>query len=163
MEEGASMTETGAEVWPAGGDEGDATSAPSRCVDVLLLASQFHGRLAVLLTPECRPLGLTPNEALALIALAREPLPVSGIGRFVGIRPNGASVLVDRLEGRGLVKRGRTERDSRVVSVELTESGSALAVRLTARASDQLRFGLAAVSVAELQTLIQILQRLVNS
>jgi DNA-binding MarR family transcriptional regulator len=131
-------------------------------MEVLLLAFQIHGRFAALLAPECRPLGVTPNEAMALMALAREPLPVSGIGRIVGIRPNGASVLVDRLDGRGLVQRTRSRRDNRVVLVALTEAGEALSAILVEKASDQLRAGLAPASEAEQTMLVEILQRLVR-
>jgi DNA-binding MarR family transcriptional regulator len=150
------------EVRPLDDEQVDASTASARGMDVLLLAFQIHGRLTALLAPECRPLGVTPNEALALMALAREPLPVSGIGRIVGIRPNGASVLVDRLDGRGLVRRTRSRRDNRVVSVELTEAGVALAATLVEKASAQLRSGLAPASAAEQQMLVEILQRLVH-
>jgi DNA-binding MarR family transcriptional regulator len=157
-----SIAEKHPEIQPADDEQGDASTASARGMDVLLLAFQIHGRLIALLAPECRPLGVTPNEALALIALAREPLPVSGIGRVVGIRPNGASVLVDRLDARGLVRRTRSPRDNRVVSVALTEAGVALAATLVEKASDQLRSGLASASAAEQQVLIEILQRLVH-
>ena len=157
-----SLTEADGELRPLDDVQSDAGTASARGMDVLLLAFQIHGRLTALLAPECRPLGVTPNEALALMALAREPLPVSGIGRIVGIRPNGASVLVDRLDGRGLVRRTRSRRDNRVVSVELTEAGVALAATLVEKASAQLRSGLAPASAAEQQMLVEILQRLVH-
>jgi DNA-binding MarR family transcriptional regulator len=157
-----SITEADGDIQALADERADAATASARGMDVLLLAFQIHGRLIALLAPECRPLGVTPNEALALMALARAPLPVSGIGRVVGIRPNGASVLVDRLDGRGFVRRTRSRRDNRVVSVELTEAGAALAATLVDKASGQLRSGLAQASVAEQQVLIEILQRLVR-
>lgn len=131
-------------------------------LDVLLLVFRVQGQLATLLATESRPFHLTPTEALALITLARDSSPVSGIARAVGIRPNGASVLVDRLDGRGLVRRTRNRRDSRVVSVELTDEGAALAATLVQKAADQLRAGLAPVSAAEQRMLIEILQRLLR-
>jgi DNA-binding MarR family transcriptional regulator len=152
----ASGIESGADA------QGDASTASARGMDVLLLAFQIHGRFSALLAPECRPLGVTPNEAMALMALVRGALPVSGIGRVVGIRPNGASVLVDRLDGRGLVRRTRSRRDNRVVSVELTEEGASLAAILSEKASEQLRAGLAPASVEEQRMLVEILQRLVH-
>ncbi len=129
-------------------------------LDVLLLVFQVQGRLASLLATESRPFHLTPTEALALITLARDSSPVSGIARAVGIRPNGASVLVDRLRQRRLVRRQRSRRDNRVVTVDLTDAGRELAETLTAKAADQLRLALAGFSPDERARLTTMLRDL---
>jgi DNA-binding MarR family transcriptional regulator len=135
----------------------DHASVP---LDVLLLVFQVQGRLASLVAAESRAFNLTATEALALITLARDSSPVSGIARAVGIRPNGASVLVDRLRERRLVRRQRSRRDNRVVTVDLTETGRELAEMLTAKAADQLRFALSGFSPDERGQLARMLKDL---
>ena len=141
-------------------DAGEEYGAPP--LDVLLLVFRVQGRLATLLATESRPFHLTPTEALALITLARDSSPVSGIARAVGIRPNGASVLVDRLRERRLVRRQRSRRDNRVVTVDLTDAGRELAETLTEKAADQLRFALAAFSPDERAQLTKMLRELAD-
>jgi DNA-binding MarR family transcriptional regulator len=119
-----------------------------------------QGQLASLVASESRAFNLTPTEALALITLARDSSPVSGIARAVGIRPNGASVLVDRLRERRLVRRQRSRRDNRVVTVDLTDAGRELATTLTAKAADQLRFALSGFTPGEREQLATMLRQL---
>lgn len=138
-------------------EESASASAP---LDVLLLVFQVQGRLASLIATESCAFNLTPTEALALITLARDSSPVSGIARAVGIRPNGASVLVNRLRERRLVRRQRSRRDNRVVTVNLTDQGRELADVLTLKAADQLRFALSDFSSAERDQLVSMLKRL---
>jgi DNA-binding MarR family transcriptional regulator len=97
----------------------------SGSMDALLLAFQLQGRLVGLLSAQGCAFELTATEALALVVVGREPTPVSHIARAVGIRPNGASVLVDRLKERRLVRRQRSRRDNRVVRVDVTDAGRA--------------------------------------
>jgi DNA-binding MarR family transcriptional regulator len=139
--------------------EGAQGSVP---LDVLLLIFQVQGRLSSLIATESRVFNLTPTEALALITLGRDSSPVSGIARAVGIRPNGASVLVDRLRERRLVRRQRSRRDNRVVTVDLTDTGRELAETLTSKAADQLRFALSNFAPDDRDQLASMLKRLVT-
>jgi len=134
-------------------------AADCACVDALLLTFQAQGRLSNLLAAESRAFDLTPSEALALITLARDSSPVSGIARAVGIRPNGASVLVDRLKERKLVRRTRSRRDNRVVTVDLTEAGREIADALTKKAATQMEFALTALSNAQREQLVGMLRQ----
>ncbi|MBI5284215.1 MAG: winged helix-turn-helix transcriptional regulator, partial [Chloroflexi bacterium] len=109
---------------------------------------------------ESRTLGLTPSEALALVALSRDSLPVSGIARAVGIRPNGASVLVDRLRERRLVRRQRSRRDNRVVTVDLSDEGRELTAALIKKVDAQLERVLAAFAPADVTQLVAALGKL---
>ena len=146
---------------PQSGSTPDAgTEYDPSPLDVLLLVFRVQGQLATLLAAESRPFHLTPTEALALITLARDSSPVSGIARAVGIRPNGASVLVDRLRERRLVRRQRSRRDNRVVTVDLTDAGRELAQTLTVKAADRLRFALAGFSPDERAQLTTMLNEL---
>jgi len=129
-------------------------------LDVLLRVSEVQGRFASLVGAESRAFNLTPSEALALIALARGSLPVSGIARAVGIRPNGASVLVDRLRVRRLVRRQRSRRDNRVVIVELTDEGGELTASLIEKVRAQLSTALASLAATEAAQLLSSLATL---
>src|SRR5688500_1067742 len=71
------------------------------------------------------PLGLSLAKfgALAQLAAAGEPLPLSTLAeRRACVRSN-ITQLVDRLEADGLVKRSDDPRDRRSVRAELTEEG----------------------------------------
>ena len=73
------------------------------------------------------PLGLSLAKfgALAQLAAAGEPLPLSTLAeRRACVRSN-ITQLVDRLEADGLVKRSDDPRDRRSVRAELTDEGRA--------------------------------------
>jgi len=134
--------------------------APTEALDVLLRVFEAQGQLAALVGAESRVFSLTPSEALALIALTRDSLPVSGIARAVGIRPNGASVLVDRLRERRLVRRQRSRRDNRVVTVDLSDEGRELTVSLMVKVNAQLGCALSALTTSEISQLVAVLAKL---
>lgn len=135
---------------------------PEAGLEALMLTFQLQGRLVGLLSAEGRPHGLNATEVLALVVLAQEATPVSGIARAVGVRPNGASVLVDRLKERRLVRRQRSRRDSRVVTVDLTDLGRELATALTAGVSEQAAGAFAPLAADEHQQVVTSLARLVR-
>ena len=129
-------------------------------LDVLLRVFEAQGALGSLVAAESRVFGLAPSEALALFALTRDSLPVSGIARAVGIRPNGASVLVDRLRERRLVRRQRSRRDNRVVTVDLSDEGRELTAALLEKVRPPLNRALSALTPAELGELVSALGKL---
>ncbi len=135
-------------------------AAPTEALDVLLRVFEAQGQLASLVGAESRAFSLAPSEALALIALTRDSLPVSGIARAVGIRPNGASVLVDRLRERRLVRRQRSRRDNRVVTVDLSDEGRELAASLLAKVNAKLACALSALTPTEVGQLVAALAKL---
>jgi len=55
------------------------------------------------------------------------PLPPSQIARHILVKSSTVTGIVDRLEQKGLVQRVRNSRDRRVINIELTEKGRALA------------------------------------
>jgi DNA-binding MarR family transcriptional regulator len=125
-------------------------------VDLLLRIFEIQGSMTSVLGAVGRSADLGPSEVAALLALRRGPSPISGVARSVGIRPNGASVLVERLHARGLVRRERSRRDNRVVSVELTPSGQALADELSEAAEGRLQEMLSTLT-DEQRTLLPVL------
>ena len=137
-----------------------ALAGHTDALDVLLRVFEAQGRLASMVGAESRAFDLTPSEALALIALTRDSLPVSGIARAVGIRPNGASVLVDRLRERRLVRRQRSRRDNRVVTVDLSDEGRELTADLKEKVTAQVARALSALAPGELGQLVAALGKL---
>ncbi|MER7585308.1 MarR family transcriptional regulator [Kitasatospora sp. NPDC097691] len=75
---------------------------------------------------------LTPLQAKALLA-AETPLPTRRIAERLHAEPSNVTVIIDRLESRGLVERGPDETDRRVKRVTATAAGHAVAADLRAR------------------------------
>lgn len=69
---------------------------------------------------------------------------------------------VDRLEKLGLVVRTRSEKDRRVIQLELTEKGKEILLKAEKIYSEVTREKLNVLSEEEISTLIQILQKLVS-
>lgn len=69
--------------------------------------------------------GLTASQANAVYELA-EPAGMRELGRRMCCEPPNVTFVVDRLEERGLVRRGPLPGDRRAKQVELTDDGRAL-------------------------------------
>ncbi|MER7754431.1 MarR family transcriptional regulator [Kitasatospora sp. NPDC097643] len=76
---------------------------------------------------------LTPLQAKALLAAAEEPVPTRRIAERLHAEPSNVTVIVDRLESRGLVERGPDPTDRRVKRVAATEAGRTVATDLRTR------------------------------
>ena len=102
-------------------------SAVSSWSALLALQRATHATLQVL-TAELVDLDLTASEINALANLADgRGRTVSELGAAVGIRPTTLTSVLDRLERRGHISRGARPGDRRVVLIELTASGQAMA------------------------------------
>ncbi|MFI6873194.1 MarR family winged helix-turn-helix transcriptional regulator [Streptomyces sp. NPDC050400] len=80
-----------------------------------------------------KDLGLTYPQYLVMLALweapAAEGLPVKGLGERLRLDSGTLSPLLKRLEANGLVRRERSARDERSVTVTPTAAGVALKER----------------------------------
>ncbi len=92
-------------------------------------------------------------KAMATITMFG-PQPVGEIGRRLGISEPAASLLVDKLEERGLAERVRDEDDRRRTLVTATPAAEALAGRLREGREEQVQDWLAALSGEELRGLL---------
>jgi DNA-binding MarR family transcriptional regulator len=95
------------------------------------------------LSHELAGLGLTAAEINALANLADgRSRTVSELGAATGTRPTTLTSVLDRLERRGHITRGRRPGDRRAVLIELTEPGrrAAAAIRQTLAALEQRAF-----------------------
>jgi DNA-binding MarR family transcriptional regulator len=77
------------------------------------------------------------------------------------VHQSSVSILVDRLEKRGLVHRVRARGDGRFVLIELTKRGLALSAMAPEPAQGRLLHGLQAMSRAEVSQIRRAVERLV--
>ena len=104
---------------------------------------------------------LTFSQWTTLVALHDGRISTAG-GLALNICHDAGSLtrLVDQLVARGLVARGRSETDRRIVSLALTPRGSAMVEALAPRVMDYWNGLLAMFSHKEVDTLIALLTRL---
>jgi MarR family transcriptional regulator, organic hydroperoxide resistance regulator len=106
--------------------------------------------------------GLTGPQLWALKTLSRRgPLATTDLAKALAVQPSTLSVLVDRLERRGVVRRNRPREDRRFVEVALTTKGAALATRAPEPAQGRLLHGLQGLPQRELRAIRSTVDRLV--
>ena len=92
-------------------------------------------------------------KAMATITMYG-PQPVGELGRRLGISEPAASLLVGKLEERGLAARTRDEQDRRRTLVTATQAGDELATRLRQGREEQTQRWLEALTDDELAGLL---------
>lgn len=106
--------------------------------------------------------GLTGPQLWAVKTLARlGSLPVSRLALELAVHQASASILVSRLEHRGLVRRTRSEEDRRVVLLSLTPRGRVVAGRAPEAAQGRLLHGLLAMPPRDVAGIRRSIDRLV--
>lgn len=99
-----------------------------------------------------RNYGLTAPQLWALKTLRREgPVPIGRLAAALAVHQSSLSLLVDRLAGRGLVRRRRSSQDRRVVELTLTPRGRTLADEAPEPAQGRLLYALTQVSPARVK------------
>ena len=94
-----------------------------------------------------RTYGLTAPQLWALKTLAEKgPLTTGQLAEALLIHPSSASLLVDRLERRGLVRRTRLRTDRRFVRIELTDRAVNVSAVAPEPAQGRLLHGLGGMS-----------------
>ncbi|WP_018656483.1 MarR family winged helix-turn-helix transcriptional regulator [Actinomadura flavalba] len=115
--------------WPEHADHMAAVTSVMRAQQILL--SRIESAL--------KPCGLTfaAYEALRLLAFARTgALPMGKMGQRLMVHAASVTNVISRLEARGLVTRGPSPADRRVVLAEITPAGRELAETATAALHD---------------------------
>jgi DNA-binding MarR family transcriptional regulator len=106
--------------------------------------------------------GLTGPQLWAMKTLQREgPLATSALADALAVQPSTLSILVDRLERRGLVRRIRSREDRRFVELGLTPKGEELASRAPEAAQGRLLHGLALLSGPKQRAILKAVTALV--
>jgi DNA-binding MarR family transcriptional regulator len=106
-------------------------------------------------------LGITSTQASILFMLATGRCTAAvDLARDYGIDASAVTRLIDRLEKRGLLYRSRSQEDRRVVKLELTDEGYALAAKMPALFRQAIETMTTGFSVDELDTLRTLLRRM---
>ncbi len=101
---------------------------------------------------------LTAQQAALLLLAARQTVSPSQLKDRLGTDTAGMTRLLDRLEAKGLLTRGRHPEDRRAIIIEPTERGRSLVPRLAPifrRLNGQLLAGLSEDEVLHLTTTLQ--------
>jgi DNA-binding MarR family transcriptional regulator len=108
--------------------------------------------------------GLTGPQLWALKTLRqRGRVSMGHLAAALVVDQSSVSILVSRLERRGLVRRIRRRADRRVVELELTGRGDALAAEAPAPAQGRLLHALQAMSAAEVLRIRTAVEGLVQA
>jgi len=110
-----------------------------------------------------RDFGLTAPQLWALKTLARRgPLTTGELAQALLVHQSSTSLLIQRLERRGLVRRVRQKDDRRFVRVELTDRGASLAAEAPAAAQGRLLHGLEAMPARHVRQIRRAIDELVT-
>lgn len=108
--------------------------------------------------------GLTGPQLWALKTLRREGrMTVGRLADALAVHQSSISLLLARLEQRGLVRRVRSRSDRREVNVELSKRGASLAADAPDAAQGRLLHALSAMSPRELHNVRRTVERLVGA
>lgn len=108
-----------------------------------------------------RSFDLTFPHYKLLVSLLFRPgnaVPMSHLSELLMVHPTSVTNTVDRLEGRGLVRRVRHPRDRRALVVELTDDGRYTARRVVKALVDD-GFGVRGLTDVELRSLVALLRK----
>lgn len=144
---GAQRSEVRAEVSPA---EDDLALEHQLCFALTVAARSVVGAYR----PVLEQLGLTHPQYLAMLALwQRSPRSLKELSDELAHEPATLSVLLNRLQERGLVTRTRSDGDRRSILVDLTDEGARMRERAVAIPGIMLeRLGLDRAGLEELNS-----------
>ena len=130
--------------------------------EIIALADQLVGRIWFQFLARIAEFNLSVPEAKALQSLEPDrPLPMRELSARLHANPSNVTVVVGRLEARGLVSR-RGGDDRRVKSVLLTGAGVDLRRRLANRLADD-HPAVSGLSSSQRDALLRLLRRLSES
>ncbi|HEY6209066.1 MAG TPA: MarR family winged helix-turn-helix transcriptional regulator [Gemmatimonadales bacterium] len=108
--------------------------------------------------------GLTGPQLWALKTLQRGGRMSAGrLAGALAVHQSSISILADRLERRGLVRRVRGRADHRFVELQLTNRGAALAAEAPEAAQGRLLHALEAMSDREVRRIRRAVERIVEA
>lgn len=99
-------------------------------------------------------------RVLQLVAFGEKAPRIDDVARVLGRAASTASELVKRLQNKGLLVRRRTDKDERVVRLELTAAGRTALTEHTSCDPQKLEAGLAALPAAEQRELVRLIKGL---
>ena len=143
------------------GTKFSGTAAERRTLDAYIklrrAVNSMAGRTIVLM----REAGLTESQFGVLEALHHlGPLCQKDLARKVLRSAGNLTTVIDNLERRGLVRRGRSREDRRVVMVHITDEGDALVTSVFPGHVEALVEAFAVLSAEEQEQLAELCRRL---
>lgn len=133
----------------------------ARALDLFVKLLRAERAVTAQTEPSILATGLTVTQFGVLEALWHKgPLCHGELKRKVLTSPANLTDVIDKLEKRGLVARGRAETDARRVRVQLTEAGRALITTAFPAHAQAIRQAMAALCPAEQATLAALLRKL---
>lgn len=123
------------------------------------LVNGLAGQISAHVRERAAKLGLTAAQATALRELTG-PMTMSELAERMGCEPSNATVVVDRLEGQGLLERRPHASDRRAKQLILTPDGTELRARLLELLSEE--SPLAGLTEEEQGVLHDLLERAVS-
>ena len=90
------------------------------------------------------------------------PLPLSHIARLITVKSGTITGIIDRLEEKDLVKRVRSSPDRRIITIELTETGKALAENAPPPIQKKIVDGLERLPPERVEQIVESLSLLTN-
>ncbi|MYN11597.1 MarR family transcriptional regulator [Pusillimonas sp. TS35] len=128
------------------------------------LIKQLHSSLTRMMDQRMAPLGLTAVQwrPLVLIRYRNINTPAE-LSRSTHIDTGAMTRALDRLEAKHFIRRQRCPDDRRVVRVELTDAGNAVAEHILPVVADTLNTHLQGFSHEEVDTLVGLIQRMLTN
>jgi len=126
-----------------------------------LIKLAYHS-LTRMLDQEMAPLGLTAMQwrPLAMVYLGRADTPAE-LARLNDMDTGAMTRALDRLEAKGLLRRNRSQLDRRVVKIELTELGEAMAREIPPNIARSLNHHLRGFTADEVTQLMHFMRRMI--
>jgi DNA-binding MarR family transcriptional regulator len=120
---------------------------------------------ALVSDPELAALELSAAQfiVIATLALAEAPKSASDLCKGISYDAGAMTRMIDRLEGKGLIRRNRRPDDRRVVYIELTEEGTRAFPRMKVLSMDVVNRFLRGFSQAEARQLEDFLSRMLEN
>jgi DNA-binding MarR family transcriptional regulator len=127
------------------------------------LVAQVGGLAAMRFADRVAAAGVTPPQAGLLRVVAAEPgRTQQAVSQQLGLLPSRLVLLVDELEGRGLIERRRDPNDRRNSALYVTAAGEAILQDIGRAAQAHGEDFLAPLSKADRATLSELLGRLAS-
>ena len=139
------------------------SSGPGGYLPAAFLIAQLGSHAAARFAARLTPLNLTPAHAGILRILHFTPaITQQALATRLGMVPSRLVTLLDDLESRSLIERGKNQDDRRSHAVRLTAEGHAALASIGEVAREHQRSLLAALSADEQRQLAALLQRIAD-
>jgi DNA-binding MarR family transcriptional regulator len=141
--------------------DGDSAERPDAAAQVLVALRQLARGIDAYRFALGDQLDLGLPEILAIGELLfDQPLRAGDVQARTGLTQGSITALLDRLEGRDLVRRTRPPHNKRIVAVTLTDAGREVAERMYAPLRARLVDGAGSVDAPDAKTLVRSLTHL---